>query len=53
MEKELEATNKMNVGLQGKLDKAYTEIRELATKTVESASGVKIIGSAENSRKLD
>ena len=40
------AAGKLNTALQNKLDKAYTELRELATKTVESASGVKIIGSA-------
>lgn len=44
LEKELESTGKNNAALQNKLDKAYTELRELATKTVESASGVKIIG---------
>jgi hypothetical protein len=43
LEKELAVSNKSNVALQDKLDKAYTELRELATKTVESASGVKII----------
>jgi hypothetical protein len=45
LEKELESAGKTNAALQNKLDKAYTELRELATKTVESASGVKIIGS--------
>ena len=44
LEKELESANKTNTALQNKLDKAYAELRELATKTVESASGVKIIG---------
>ena len=44
LEKELESEGKTNATLQNKLDKAYTELRELATKTVESASGVKIIG---------
>ncbi|MCL1803986.1 MAG: hypothetical protein FWG30_10225 [Eubacteriaceae bacterium] len=44
LEKELESLGKANVALQNKLDKAYAEIKELATKTVESASGVKIIG---------
>jgi len=44
LEKELESAGKINIALQNKLDKAYTEIRDLATKTVESASGVKIIG---------
>ena len=44
LEKELDIASKTNASLQNKLDKAYSEIRELATKTVESASGVKIIG---------
>jgi hypothetical protein len=44
LEKELAASDKNAAALQNKLDKAYAEIRELATKTVESASGVKIIG---------
>jgi len=33
--------------LQDKLDRAYSEIRDLATKTVESAGGLKIIGAPE------
>jgi hypothetical protein len=48
LEKELDIANKSTNTLQGKLDKAYGELRELATKTVESASGVKIIGNTEN-----
>jgi len=44
LEKEVESASKNNTALQNKLDKAYAELRELATKTVESASGVKIIG---------
>jgi hypothetical protein len=49
LEKELDISNKSVNTLQNKLDRAYTELRELATKTVESASGVKIIGNtAEN-----
>ncbi|MCL2433825.1 MAG: hypothetical protein FWD16_04835 [Clostridia bacterium] len=44
IEKELDLAAKTNTALQNKLEKAYTEIREIATKTVESASGVKIIG---------
>lgn len=47
LEKELENSNKASVALQGKLDKAYSEIRDLATKTVESAGSVKIIGNSE------
>ena len=48
MEKEIELTNKTNNALQNKLDKAYAEMKELATKTVESASGVKILGAPES-----
>lgn len=47
LEKELENSNKAAGVLQSKLDKAYSEIRDLATKTVESAGSVKIIGSTE------
>lgn len=47
LEKELESAGKSVGMLQGKLDKAYSEIRDLATKTVESAGGVKIIGNPE------
>lgn len=46
-EKEREHANKTIDVLQGKLDKAYLELRDLATKTVESAGNVKIIGSSE------
>jgi hypothetical protein len=45
LEKELDASAKTNKQLQDKLDKAYSEMRDLATKTVESAGGVKILGS--------
>ena len=31
------------------MDKAYAELKELATKTVESAGGVKIIGNNNSS----
>ena len=48
MEKELGLAAKTNIDLQSKLDKAYAEMKELATKTVESASGVKILGAPEN-----
>ena len=47
LEKELDSSNADISSLQSKLDKAYSEIRDLATKTVESASGVKIIGNPE------
>lgn len=41
---EISKVIKQNNMLQEKLDNAYMEIKELATKTVESASGVRIIG---------
>ena len=44
LKEELSKLNNQNTKLQEKLDNAYIEIKELATKTVESASGVKIIG---------
>ena len=50
LEKELELSNKSAATLQNKLDKAYSELRELATKTVESASGVKIIGNTTENK---
>lgn len=43
---EIVKMSKQNNVLQEKLDNAYMEIKELATKTVESASGVKIIGNS-------
>lgn len=49
LEKEIETSNKSVHELQAKLDKAYSEIRDLAAKTVESAGGVKIIGNPEKS----
>lgn len=47
LERELGKATKATEALQAKLDKAYSEIRDLAAKTVESASGVKIIGGPE------
>ncbi len=43
LSKELEKTTELNESLQEKLDNAYEQIRELATKTVESTGGVKIL----------
>ena len=34
----------MNNSLQEKLDKAYAEIKDMATRTVEANGGVKILG---------
>ena len=47
LEKELNVSNELVITLQNKLDKAYTELRELATKTVEFTGGVKILGNLE------
>ena len=41
--KELEKSNQLNQVLQEKLDNAYMEIKNLATKTVETSGKVKII----------
>jgi hypothetical protein len=49
LERELALANKNKQELEQKLDKAYSEIRDLASKTVESASGVKIISGTEKS----
>ena len=46
--KELEKSNQLNLTLQEKLDKAYLEIKELATKTVETAGTVKFIKSSND-----
>ena len=48
---ELTKSTKLNLTLQEKLDNAYVEIKELATKTVESSSGVKIISNAQGENK--
>lgn len=53
LEKELAGANKSVDALQAKLDKAYVEMRELATKTVESASRVKIISSGVDNKICD
>lgn len=45
---ELSKVLSANVALEEKLDNAYAQIRELATKTVESTGGVKILGNANN-----
>ena len=49
--KELDNAGKAMGVLQGKLDKAYSEMRDLATKTVESAGSVKIISNPEKSKE--
>ena len=41
---EIEKLNTINASLQEKVDKAYSELKELASKTVEANGGVKILG---------
>lgn len=43
LEKDLETEKSKNNDLQNKLDDAYTQMRELATNTVQSVGGVKIL----------
>lgn len=47
LEKQLVSSNKAVDALQLKLDKAYSEMRDLAAKTVESTGGLKILGNPE------
>lgn len=49
LEKQLVAANKSVELMQNKLDKAYSEMRDLATKTVEATGGLKILGNPEKS----
>ena len=42
----------LNTSLQESLDKAYAQIKEMATKTVEATGGVKIIGNNHNEQRL-
>ena len=44
LKEELEKANNLTISLQEKMDKAYLELKELATKTVEANGGVKILG---------
>ncbi len=48
---ELEKYNNEKVAIQEKLDNAYAQIKDMATKTVESTGGVKILGNNSNDRK--
>lgn len=51
LKEELEKAYKLNATLQEKMDKAYVEIKELATKTVEATGGVKILGNNQSEIK--
>lgn len=44
LQEELKKVNVQNEMLQSKLDQAYNQIKEMATKTVEATGGVKILG---------
>lgn len=48
LQQELENERKASASLQDKMDKAYVELKELATKTVETSGVVKIIGNTSN-----
>lgn len=51
LKEELEKAYNLNATLQEKMDKAYVEIKELATKTVEATGGVKILGNNQSEIK--
>ncbi len=51
LQSDLEKEHNQNASLQEKIDKAYLEIKELATKTVETSGGVKIIGNSSTEAK--
>ena len=48
LKEELEKVNTEKEALQNKLDQAYHQIKEMATKTVEATGGVKILGNNSN-----
>ena len=48
---DLEKVNSLSESLQEKLDKAYIEIKDMATKTVEATGGVKILGNSQAENK--
>ena len=48
---ELDKLVETNKNLQDKVDLAYKELKELATKTVEANGGVKILNNSQNENK--
>lgn len=48
LQEEVKKSNLEKESLQGKLDQAYIQIKEMATKTVEATGGVKILGNNAN-----
>ena len=51
LNEEIKKANDINVSLQEKVDKAYAELKELATKTVEANGGLKIISNNQTDNK--
>ncbi len=51
LNEEIKKANDINVSLQEKMDKAYAELKELATKTVEANGGLKIISNNQTDNK--
>ena len=51
LQEELTKSNTLNSSLQDKIDKAYLQIKELASKTVEANGGVKILGNSQVENK--
>lgn len=49
LQEEVKKLNEEKKTLQEKLDQAYNQIKEMATKTVEATGGVKILGNNTNS----
>lgn len=49
LQEDVKKLNNEKTSLQGKLDQAYNQIKEMATKTVEATGGVKIIGNNASS----
>ena len=48
LQEEVKKANEEKESLQSKLDQAYIQIKDMATKTVESTGGVKILGNNSN-----
>ena len=51
LNEEIRKANEVNISLQEKMDKAYAELKELATKTVEANGGLKIISNSQPDTK--
>ena len=50
LESEIEKISALNVSMQDKMDKAYVEMKELATKTVEANGQVKIFSNNQSDK---